>query len=617
MGKSNRIRNERIEGAVKSPSSRKKGKGMPNWLMTLIAVVITVAVLATVAIGLLSSNGVFGRMSTAMKSDHYRISRNMMSYYYNTQYQNFYSSYSNYMSYFSLDTSKSLKDQTYGVAPEGGYAMETNLLGAFEGTWFDYFMTQTKTAATGVLVYCEEANARGLKLTDDETAEIDAAIEALRTNATTYNYTLNAYIAALYGEGVKEADVRKAMELSALSAKCQTVLSEEFNDKITDGDIDENYASNKLDYNVIDYSSYTFRVNYDTIATEVLGKDYTQEELNAKESEVLEKYRAEIAGMKELANHLESLKTPEEFENYILSYVAGDKFDDSYDSQDIANEDKLESDSEKLKAIRDALIEKVIAEVLEDKESTESDAVTEDEKTTVYGQEVSEAFAKVVENVKKDVFSATKSAKTSYRTEKANYIDDDSFYKWAFEDGRAANDTHQVLTGDGSEEGEVTKKDGYFYASVYLIRKPQYMDVEKTRNVAYMLFSSEEEAKAAIEALAASSTVDYDTFAKIAKDKSAVGEALVKDYTEGSMKSDAFDKWIYGDTVKIGDYTETPINMSSSYYAVAYYDSEGNEAWYVKVKAAILNDRLEANYKNMEATYEIVTKDKTLNKIGK
>ena len=132
-----------------------------------------------------------------------------------------------------------------------------------------------------------------------------------------------------------------------------------------------------------------------------------------------------------------------------------------------------------------------------------------------------------------------------------------------------------------------------------------------------MLFSSEEEAKAAIEALAASSTVDYDTFAKIAKDKSAVGEALVKDYTEGSMKSDAFDKWIYGDTVKIGDYTETPINMSSSYYAVAYYDSEGNEAWYVKVKAAILNDRLEANYKNMEATYEIVTKDKTLNKIGK
>ena len=70
--------------------------------------------------------------------------------------------------------------------------------------------------------------------------------------------------------------------------------------------------------------------------------------------------------MKELANHLESLKSPVEFEFYILSYVAGDKFDDSYDSQDIANEDKLESDSEKLKAIRDALIEKVIAEVLED-----------------------------------------------------------------------------------------------------------------------------------------------------------------------------------------------------------------------------------------------------------
>ena len=89
MGKSNRIRNERIEGAVKSPSSRKKGKGMPNWLMTLIAVVITVAVHDTVALRLLSSNGVFGRMSTAMKSDHYRISRNMMSYYNNTQYQNY------------------------------------------------------------------------------------------------------------------------------------------------------------------------------------------------------------------------------------------------------------------------------------------------------------------------------------------------------------------------------------------------------------------------------------------------------------------------------------------------------------------------------------------------
>ena len=111
MGKSNRIRVTRANERVQTIGVKRK-KEMPSWAVSLIAIILTVAIVAGVAVSLMSANGVFNRMTTTVSSKHYTVNANMMSYYFKLQYENFYNSYGSYFSSM-LDTSKSLKEQNY------------------------------------------------------------------------------------------------------------------------------------------------------------------------------------------------------------------------------------------------------------------------------------------------------------------------------------------------------------------------------------------------------------------------------------------------------------------------------------------------------------------------
>ena len=110
MGKSNRIKRNKENEKVMSLNdySKVKGKkGMPNWAVNVIAIVVALAILTSVVFIALASTGIVMRIRTAMSSDNYRVSGNMMKYYFQTTYQNFATNYESYMTYLSLDTSKS------------------------------------------------------------------------------------------------------------------------------------------------------------------------------------------------------------------------------------------------------------------------------------------------------------------------------------------------------------------------------------------------------------------------------------------------------------------------------------------------------------------------------
>ena len=109
--------------------------------------------------------------------------------------------------------------------------------------------------------------------------------------------------------------------------------------------------------------------------------------------------------------------------------------------------------------------------------------------------------------------------------------------------------------------------------------------------------------------------MNYETFSRIADEKKALGHTRVENYIKGNMQSSTFDAWIYGDDVKAGDLSATPIKMDD-YYAVLYYEAEGEQKWHVQCKATILNDRIEANYEAIEAKYPTVAKDGTLKKLS-
>lgn len=608
MGKSNRIKQNKQNEKVMSLNnySKTKKKGMPNWAINLISIVVAVGILLSVVVIALSSSGLIMRMRTAMASENYKISGNMMKYYFQTTYQNFATNYESYMSYLSLDTSKSLKDQTIGDTSVNANAIDSAIVGTeYEGkTWYDYFMDQTQSEVRTMLYYCEEANKRNIALEDEDDQIIDSSIESIRTTAETYGYTLDSYLANIYGKGISEKDVRKAMEISSLSSKAMTAIAKELDDKITTERIDAKYNENKKLFDIIDYTYYTFRVNYSDVEADV--KDANE---NATDDDILNAYKQAIADAKAKAQELVVKTNSDDFVKYYLDYIAKDEFDGELET---ASKDVTEGTPEaaQIETIKNAMAEALVKEVMEDKDKAEDAFVKNEDKYTVYGVEVNDTWANIFNTVKTEIFNTLVTGQSTYVKDGATFVESDEFSTWAFDDTRKANETHHIYTGDGSDESkEITASgDKYFYASVYLLRTTQHIDAAKSRNVSYMLFSSAEEARAAIDLLNSKDSVNAEIFDEVAHELSSPSHSKYENYLKGDLGSNDFDSWLYSDSTVVGSYSPAPITLSDGTYGVFLYESDGEEAWRVNVRTAILEADFTEFTTNMEATYSSTIK---------
>lgn len=622
MGKSNRIRTHRATERVKSIGVKNKSKGMPSWALTLITVVLSVALLLSVAGILLSANGVFTRFNNVATSDNYKVNANMMAYFYNTQYQNFYSNYSTYISsgYFSIDPSKDLTKQPFGGPTDGSKTYYDELfLGEFEGTWHDYFMSLAVDSAETILMYCEAAAAYNITLTDEDKATIDESIESYRTTATASGYpNLSSFFSAYFGKGVSEGDVRDCMELSLLASKTMEKISDEIEASVTKTDIDTKYDANKLDYNVIDYTYYSFNVNYDEVAKELLGDKY-EDELKKEENKtkVLAEYKTRIEKAKAAAAELKAITELSAFQSYIYNYVAKENIDDLYGAQTIKTEIKPTDDV--VAHIKAELVKAVVAEIVEGKEATTDVVEIKDDtpaEVDVFGKTVKKDYAKIINTVKSKLFSTVLSAKNSANVEKANYIKDNTFSTWAFDAARKDNELTLIAEYDGSAEGEIKNEKGKSQTAVYFLTKTQRKDAETSKNVSYMIFEKEADAKAAITDLVTNKAFTKDAFLKeTAATKKAASSSSIEDYTEGGIGITDFDKWVFDAARKAGDITAEPVKYTSgstSYYFVILFEGEGQELWYLDVKSTIMNERAEAKVTELEGKHKITVKEDAL-----
>ena len=81
----------------------------------------------------------------------------MLKYYYQTEYANFLSQNSYYLSYLGLDTSKSLKTQTYSNGM----------------TWYEFFLQSAINSAKDQMILCEAALKAGREIGEKQKEEID------------------------------------------------------------------------------------------------------------------------------------------------------------------------------------------------------------------------------------------------------------------------------------------------------------------------------------------------------------------------------------------------------------------------------------------------------------
>lgn len=615
MGKSNRVRTERAAFAASNVSTKKTNKNKASKGYSIAIILVAVFVLVTIIASIITSSGFLMRSAKAMKSKNYTITGSMFKYMVMSGYDEFLNNYSSYLSYFSLDTSKPLANQTYGTGNE------TAFLGSFEGTWLDYFVEPAKAQAEQILIYCEEADARGIKLDDTDKGYIDDAIAVLEDEAKAAGYKPNAYVSSLYGDGIKIKDIRAMMELSSLASKAAEAVDKEILDGITEDEINGKYDADPKKYNVVEYSSYSIGVSYKEVAKEVIeGYDGKAELTDEQKAAVLVEYKKRIEEIKEVkAMAFMNYGDVESFMNAVLRDVADESFDDLYESEALVDADKLAENN--LTTVKNAMINKVMEE-LNNPEITggepSDDTVENDGVITAYGVTVTANAAKAIDNIKTKLVDSVESAEELYGTQKQSYSESGDFAKWAFEDARRVGSMNTIYSGDGSKDGEIKNESGYFSADIYFIEKPQHRDETYSKDVAYMSFSTRDAALAAIEAIKSGEKLELSRFEAIAKEKGAMANGLFENYIEGQLTYNGFEEWLYDDNTIVGSYTQTPLanaTTSATEYAIFFYVENGDKLWHIDVQNDIFVDDYQAYYKTLTEKYPVTTNEKIIAKV--
>ena len=605
MGKANRIRNNRYSSAYAAVKTPKKKDGMPAWAINLIAILVTAAILFTAVLIMMVNNGVFGRMSTAMKSENFRVNRNMMNYYFQTQYQNLMSN-----NQYGIDTNRSLKDQYLSTDENGNPTF----------TWYDYIMDSTEAQVEEILIFCEEAKARGIELDEHDLHTIEEDLDSFDSMQASYDY-----IGDVYGKGMKEKDLRAAKKLQSLAQKCANVIGEELDGQITDEDIVSRYDTDPKLYHSVDYYNYKDTVEFEDAVIAILGEDHEHEDIEKEENKakIIEEYKKMIAAAKEKAEALSKLESPEEFKKQTVKYVVLDAWKDKYTAPELEAADlPSEETLEKIKEIAVDYIVKCIIDKSNDilkfvvEEAVEG--ATDGAKIYVIEGigEISKSYAEFITKTVSTIHTTASNTTGTMTVEGASYAEDDDVIAWAFLANVNTGKTFEK--GDGADGVEISNDPHAlksFSVTVAYVNKAAYRDEEITKNVGLMIFHDLDEALAAIGGVHAGITLgDLEALCE-----NNHGEFTdYKNYFKGALGNDEFDSWLYDEATVIGSVTTEiiPINNGSNYLAALYY-GDGLPKWKVVVKADIFEDRYTEAQTAITTKFQgtIVKNEKSINKI--
>ncbi|MGI6753273.1 MAG: peptidylprolyl isomerase [Eubacteriales bacterium] len=544
-------------------AKKKRKKQTPTWVWTLIAILIITLLVAVVVLSVLSDGGYFLRWSTVARSDNYSINGTMLSYYFYGNYNNFLSIYGNYLQYTGLDTKKSLKVQE-----------------SFEEgtTWYDYFMDMTLMQIEGMFVYCEEARARGIELGDEDYRLIDENIDALRTRAADEGYPVQTYAALLYGPGVRLKDIRRALEMSQLAAKCAEIIEQEISGGVTAENIDAYYEENKTRFWTADFLSYTFSA---TKASDDPEYDYD----------------AEMAKADENADALLACTTEEAFKRYILLHEADSYFDTLYDMKAEEYSDELLPDeatlaTRKAEVIDDAVEKALAGETVESQEGTD---VFENILNSIEDELVGYLSGKL-KNIEYNDYA--------YSDPAAEDASDE--VKWVCDSARAAGDMTKITKSD----------DNGYSVTVYYMTSPMSRDEQLTRNVGHILFKHDTHEDAKTEAervldLYQSGEMTKEAFEELADEYNEDSSNFYTGVVRGQMVEE-FNDWLFDESRVVGD---VGIVETTYGYHIMYYDGEGGPAWYIDVKDAIAAERTESWVAEKQDQYGVTINRSAANKV--
>lgn len=200
------------------------------------------------------NSNLFQRSATAYTVDGENFTAAEMSYYYGGAYQNFYSQYGVYASYF-FDTSVSLRSQQYSE----------------DQTWFDYFASQGEATLAQEYRLVKAAEAAGYS--DDEyvDAQEEYQVTLMSTYAKSNAMSLSELLKNYYGKLMTEKVFRSCVRRSALA---QSYQSSQYNGyEYDDAALQAAYDADPKQYDMVDIEYVIINATY--------ADDAADEEKNA------------------------------------------------------------------------------------------------------------------------------------------------------------------------------------------------------------------------------------------------------------------------------------------------------------------------------------------------
>ena len=436
MSASREKKKRQVTGAVDPKSARqaeqKAAEKKANILYgTLAAVFVVVAIFLVVY-----NSGIIQRNKTALVIDGQKHTVAEVNYYYQSAYQSFISSQNGYLytALGMLDTKKSLKEQSYTE----------------DQTWDEYFKEQAVDSMRFVQAAVSAAKAENMSLDEEDMKTFNSAIDARKSEASSYGYTYKSYLSALFGSTMTPSIYESCMKDQMLANKYATAHFDGLS--YTDEEIQAYYEEHKNDYDLVDGA-------YVTISTAPEAK--TDEDGNTVEATDEEKAAAKEAAKEAadaiLAAYQDGKSLEKLAEEHEATYTANEEMTSSSntavswlfeDGRKAGDAQVLEDDNNYYVALfnsrqRDETVDYNVRHILVTADSLE---LGEDEEAT---EELLRAKAQEILDSwdgTEDGFAALANEQSKDTTgglyedvPKGRMISE--FQNWCYEDGRKSGDT--------------------------------------------------------------------------------------------------------------------------------------------------------------------------------
>ena len=526
----------------KTAAKKEEAKKSLQHKLIFAGIIVVLALFAALIIfNSIKTSGTSERNTVVASTENFEVTQAMMTYYFNSTYNQYANMYSSSSS--SSDALSSFIEDVNN-----------------RGTQFTSLLNYTKSSVDNYLTLAEMAKAAGVELGDEEYASIDATIENYRQTKITYGKSNDAYkimtfdrfLESMFGDSVNESVIRDCLKLAYLGSKYE----QQFLDGLTytDEQLENYYEENKDSYLYVDYLKYTFT---DPEETEDTAED-TDEDTVADTTEA------------------PTEDTVEDTTEDIVEDTPEDVVEDTpVDAENAENE----GDTEEAAPAEDATVTEARknAEALAGVKSADefNEFMTkyftaEAEKTLEEGKEVDEEGIKTqVENL-----ANTKKLKGNISEEDAR--------EWAYADDTAVGATKLIVD---EEKGQYV---------VYLLTAKPYREEELTKNAAVITLTNDNnDGNAAAKAESIKAEWDAgdkteDAFAALSEKYS---EAATHEVQKNISKSNAgvLADWLFAEERVAGDVGIVNSSDNASSYIV-YYAGEGIATWATNVTSALKND---------------------------